>query len=251
MPKPLAVNPKLAFLRKIFAKARPALLRGMGTLGRVQVNPSAAAAEVAKLEHDLGEIIHGALTAAGLPFAMAPAHGTPLPFPTGWLYTPLFGRRNAEHALGWCGAAIAFLQDGRVAAAGILTPDMEDPCLIAAGEGATCGDRLRASGRTLADAILLMTTVSADSARLKLLQHAEKVPFHTRKTGAPLMDALLVARGHADVMVATRLSDFELLLADFLMKESAATAKTLPDDTFVGGNTKIVGELTALLAKGA
>jgi fructose-1,6-bisphosphatase/inositol monophosphatase family enzyme len=249
MPKPVAINPKIAFLRKTLTKARTSLIRGLGVMGRVQVNPSTAAAEVAKLEQELANLVHTALSSTGIPFALAPAHGSPLPLTTGWLYTPLHGRRNAEHGLPWCAVVMGYIQEGRMATAGILSADMDDPCLVSIGEGATCGDRLRASPRALTDAIVMLPTTSADSLRLNLMKYAESQPFHTRKSGAPVLDALMVARGQADAMVATKVGALEALVVDLLLRESAATAKTLPDDTLIGGTPKIVTELTALLAK--
>ncbi|MCA3244440.1 MAG: hypothetical protein INF43_03925 [Alphaproteobacteria bacterium] len=248
MVKPVAVNPKLTLIRKALAKCRPLLLRGVGVQAKVQVNPSAAEADIVKLEAQLAETLKGLLGATGVKVVR---HDEPLP-PTGWVFQPLTGLRNAKHGNPCSGPALGFVQEGKLAAVGVLLAEAEDAVVAAAGEGVMddAVGRLRVSGRTLHDAVLQLPMSSADTATLKLMEHGEAVPFHTRKTGNVLADAVRVAAGKADGAVATRLTAFETLAIELLVKEAGGTAKTVTTaagPTLLSGNVKLVAELSALL----
>jgi fructose-1,6-bisphosphatase/inositol monophosphatase family enzyme len=248
MAKPVAVNPKLTLIRKALAKCRPALLRGVGVQAKVQVNPSTAEAELAKLEAQLQAILTGMLNATGLPVRR---HDEPLP-QAGWVFQPLSGQRNAKHGNLCCGPALGYVQDGKLGAFGLLLAEAEDSVVAAAGEG-TLHDalgRLRVSARALRDAVVQLPMSSLDTATLRLMEHGDTVPFHTRKTGNVLADALRVAAGQADGAVATRLSSLEALAIELMVKEAGGSVKrftTHAGETLVSGNIKLLAELSALL----
>jgi fructose-1,6-bisphosphatase/inositol monophosphatase family enzyme len=147
---------------------------------------------------------------------------------------------------------LGYVQDGKLAAVGVLLVEAEDSVIAAAGEGTLddAAGRLRVSARALPDAVLQLPMSSIDTATLKLMEHGEAVPFHTRKTGNVLADAIRVAAGKADGAVSTRLTPFEALVIELLVKEAGGTAKTIQTSAgavVVSGNVKLVAELTALL----
>ncbi len=248
MTKPVSVNPKLTMIRKVLAKCRPVLLRGVGVQAKVQVNPMAAEAELVKLDAQLTSVIQGLLAVGGLPVRH---HDEPLP-QAGWVYQPLTGLRNAKHGNPCSGPALGYVQDGKMAAVGVLLTDYADSVLAAAGEGTMddAAGRLRVSARALNDAVVQLPMSSIDTATLRLMEHGDTVPFHTRKTGNALADALKVAAGSADGAIATRLTMFERLAIELLVKEAGGTAKVLhttAGDVMLTGNVKLVAELTAVL----
>jgi hypothetical protein len=247
MPKPVAINPKLTLARKVLAKLRPALLRGVATQARMQVAPATAEAELSKLESSIQGTIEYVLNATQLPVV---PHSQPLP-ETGWAFQALTGQRNAKHGVASSGPLLGFVQGGKLGVMALLLAEAEDATVAAAGEGAHGPDgRLRVSGRTLPDGIIMLPMSSIDTATLKLMEHGDATPFHTRKTGNVLADALRVASGQAEGMVATRLTDLEKLAIDLLVREAGGTCKIMPTtagETLVAGNLKVVNDLSALL----
>jgi fructose-1,6-bisphosphatase/inositol monophosphatase family enzyme len=247
MAKTVTVNPKITVIRKVLAATRPALLRGMGTLARVSVTPKTAETEATKLADELKAILvkglsggKEAILAADAPI---PAEGA------AWLIFPLTHDRNAIHALPWCGSAVLYVRDGRTLAGGILLASMEEAFIVCAGEGASAMGlgRCRTSGRLeLKDAMVGLPRSSGDAAKLKLLELAEEHTFHTRKTGCPVADLLMVATGQLDAMVVTKATPLEQGLIELTMSESGGVAKVL-NGTLVAGTPKVVIELMELL----
>lgn len=251
MVKPAAkANPKLGLMRGVFGKARPLLLRGVGELKRVQVNinPAVPAAERAKLEQQLQTMLLAELARTSLPVLSATE---PLPAVwEGWVFWALAGARNAEHGLETCGVALAYVVNGAATAGGFLSLAHDEPWLAAVGEGATCGDRCRVSGRpALDEALVQLPHNSGDGAKLKLLELADAMPFHTRKSGCALVDGLLVAKGEADVLVSTQLLPMEHALLTLLLQESGAVVQLLSDRALLAGNAKLVNALAERLPK--
>ncbi len=241
-------NPKLTLIRKALAKCRPLLIRGVGVQAKIQVNPSAAAQDIAKLEQQLAETLRGLLAATGQPVSSATEE---LPA-TGWVYQALTGHRNAKHGNPCSGPALGYMHNGKLAVFGILLSEAEDAVLAAAGEGsmADAGGRLRVSGRDLPDAVVQLPMSSIDTATLKLMEHGDATPFHTRKSGNLLADALKVAAGTADAAIATRFTPFEALGIELLVKEAGGTTKlvtTPAGETLLCGNMRCVTALAALV----
>lgn len=246
MAKPVAANPKHTQIRKVLGKVRPNLLRGVGAAARAQGNPASAENEMLKLEVDLAQALNSALAGSSLPVVNETED---LP-QNGWAYLALTGRRNAKHGGTACGPVIAVMQDGRMAACGVLLASEEDLILAGAGEGTSgANGRGRVTGRELTDALIMMPMSSIDTARLGLMDKADAMPFHTRKSGNMLADAVAVAMGRADGMLATRFTPLELECAELIVREAGGTTKVIetPAGTlFVAGNVKITRELVAL-----
>ncbi|MFO0500242.1 MAG: hypothetical protein ACK5YK_00990 [Pseudomonadota bacterium] len=246
MPKPVAANPKHTQIRKVLAKARPSLVRGVGAAARAQGNPAAAEAEWLKLEAELTQTLKGTLAGSSLP-VVSEAEALP---ENGWVYLALTGRRNAKHGNAACGPAIAVMHEGRMAACGVLLAQEEDLVLAGAGEGISGSQgRGRVTGRELADAMIMLPMSSIDTAKLGLMEKADAVPFHTRKSGNMLADAMMVAIGRADGMIATRFNALEQHCAELMIKEAGGTARVLQTPAgavFVGGNVKVARDLAAL-----
>lgn len=246
MAKPVAANPKHTQIRKVLTKVRPNLLRGVGAAARAQSNPASAEAELVKLEADLTQALQYSLNTSGLSVV---SEQEPMP-QNGWAYMALTGKRNAKHGNMASGPAIAVFQEGRLAACGIILAQDEDLYLAGAGEGISGPNgRGRVSGRSLEDGVVMMPMSSIDTAKLGLMEKADAVPFHTRKSGNMLADAVAVAAGRADAMLATRFTPFEHLCAELIVKEAGGTVKVLetPAGTLmVAGTVKAVKELVAL-----
>jgi hypothetical protein len=246
MAKPVAANPKHTQIRKVLGKVRPSLIRGVGAAIRAQGNPAAAENELLKLEAELTQTLNGTLAGSSLPVV---SENEKLP-ESCWAFIALTGRRNAKHGQLACGPAIAVMNEGRMAACGVLLASEEDLVLAGAGEGVSGPNgRGRVTSRELADALIMMPMSSIDTARLGLMEKADATPFHTRKSGNMLADAVSVAMGRADGMLATRFTHLEAECAELIVREAGGTTKLLetPSGTvFIAGNVKITRELVAL-----
>lgn len=246
MAKPIAVNPKQTVVRRVLSSTRTALMRSTGALLHVQVSPKSAITEAAKLEEELKASLLKGLASAKEPVFLA---GATLPEDgTAWLISPMVQNRNAAHALPWYGCAVLYVKNGRPLAGGIMLSDMEEPLVVCAGEGASGAfGRARVSGRAdLADAMVTLPRNSGDGAKLKLLELADTHTFHTRKTGAPLVDIAYAAMGQVDVAVATRTNTLEAGLMELLMAETGGKFTEAAGATLAGA-PKVVTALAGLL----
>lgn len=251
----MSTNPKATLIRNTGKALAATFRRAFGEAGRTLVNPTATVAVREGLEATLGGIIVSELEKSGLPIITPDA---PTPEGAHWLYEALGGRRNFLHGRLPVSVQMAYVDETGACSIGAVYFPIEDVMAIAEkGTGASGPERLRTGGRKdLADALVLMPWNSGDCAKLKLLELADEHKLHTRKTGHTLFDAIDVAAGRADLMVATRLNRLEALLAPLILSEAGATATeiggapvTAQSTTLVAGNLKVQPELLALLGK--
>jgi fructose-1,6-bisphosphatase/inositol monophosphatase family enzyme len=251
----MSTNPKATLIRNTGKALAATFRRAFGEAGRTLVNPAATLEVRNGLEATLGGIIVSELTKTGLP-VVTPTD--PIPEGAHWLYEALGGRRNFLHGRLPVSVQMAYVDETGTCPIGAVYFPVEDVLAIAEkGTGASGPERLRTGGRKeLTDAMLLLPWNSGDCAKLRLMELADTHTLHTRKTGHTLFDAIDVAAGRADLLVATRLNRLEALLAPLILAESGAMATEIggapltgQSTTLIAGNLKIQPELVKLLGK--
>lgn len=252
-----SASPKLTVFRMLSGKLAATARRYFGEIARAQPSPTSALTLRDDMERSLLQIIQADLARSNLPVVTSAD-----PVPTGpyWLIEPLGGRRNALHARLPVSCAYAFVEgNGDCNVGGVYFP-LEDVMVVAeAGAGSSGSNdtkgRFRTAGRIeLTDGMLLLPWSTADVLSLKLLEKAESMSMHTRKTGHALFDVIDVAAGRADAVVATRLTRIEALLARLILGESNAAVSdlkgqpiTAQSTSLVAANVKLHGKLLKLL----
>ncbi len=257
MPRESTTNPKLNTFRLLSGKLAATARRYFGEIARAQPSPASALTLRDDMERSLKQLIQTDLARSNLP-VVTPADA--IPQGPHWLIEPLGGRRNALHGRLPVSCAYAYVEaDGNCKVGGVYFP-LEDVMVVAeAGSGSSGADntqgRVRTAGRAeLADGMVLLPWSTADVIALNLLEKAEQVPMHTRKTGHTLFDVIDVAAGRADAVVATRLNRLEALLAGLILGGSNAAATdikgkplTAESTTLAAANLKLHGKLLKLL----
>lgn len=232
-------NPKTTLIRNVCKLISPTFRRAFGEAGRTLVNPPATLEIRSILESSILNLLKAELGKSNIP-VVTPAD--PAPEGAHWLVEPLGGRRNFTHGRLPVTVDMAFVMDDGTCPLGAVYFPMEDVLVLAEkGTGAIGPERFRAAGRsTLTDALLLLPMSTIDTSNMKLMELGDKLTIHTRKTGHTLFDAIDVASGRADAMIATRINRLEALLAGLMLSESAATATDLDGQPLTSASTSIV-----------
>lgn len=248
-----SVSPKANLLRGLYGKLNPAFVRMAGEQARVCLNHATAEREAAKMEQGLWDLISVQLGRTDVPVVRV---GEEAPAGAHWLVEPLASRRNAMYARSPLSVAVAYIEKDGTCPIGAVYLPLEDICMVAeATLGASGPERLRCGTRLeLEHALALLPWKTADVISLKLLEKLDAESIHTRKTGNTLADVIDVARGRADVAIATRVTRLEALLANLIMAESGGFASDLkgkplgPDsETLVVGNPKLHAKMVKVL----
>lgn len=236
----MKTNPKATLIRKVCETLAATFRRAYADAGRTLVNPPVTLGIRDSLEVSLTQLLKAELAKSGLPVVLPT---DPVPAKAHWLVQPLDGRRNFLHGRLPVSVNIAYvLDDGRCPLGAVYFP-VEDVLVLAEqGTGASGPERLRTGGRTsLTDMLLLLPLKTGDMKPLfPLLEKADDTGLHTRKTGHTLFDAIDVAAGRADAMVATRLNRLEVLLAGLILGESGAKATDLAGQPLTPSSTTLL-----------
>lgn len=252
-------NPKMTVMRGLTAKVAPVFRRHMAELTRAQPAPATAARLADELEAQVEQVLKAELSKSGLPVVNG---GTDWPADAdAWVYQPLCGKRNAEHGRLPCSVQMGYVRGGKLLVGAVYFP-VEDMLVIAEpGTGASqgsgvAGSRLRVSGRAeVKGTLVLLPMVSADTAKYALMEKADKLDFHTRKSGHALFDAIDVASGRADAAILTRVTPLESALAQLMVAEGGGKATALDGTTptqttenLLLANIKLLPEMVKVLA---
>lgn len=250
-----ATNPKVNLLQGIYKKLQDSLVRQLGEMARIRVNPKAAEAEYEKIYESVSGLLADQLGRTNLP--VVDVAKDKVVKGQHWLTAPLTSRRNVLYARPSITTTIALIEaDGTCALAAVLNVlEPEMTVIVEAGQGARGETRFRCGTRTdLAHTLMLTPWKTVDVVKMNLLKLLDDEVCHTRKGGQTIADVVEVACGRADGAIATQVNRLEALVANLLMAEAggfASDAKGKPvgpeSDSLVVANPKLHSKLVALL----
>ncbi|MCP5405035.1 MAG: hypothetical protein H6922_02285 [Pseudomonadaceae bacterium] len=242
----MKTNPKTTLIRNACKALSPTFRRAFGEVGRTVGNPANAIALRDGLANSVLQLLKAEFGKTGLP-VVTPQQAQP--DGEHWLIESLGGSRNFLHGRLPVSVHMAYVDETGACPLGAVYFPVEDVLVLAEKGSGTIGpERLRTAARTtLEHSLFLLPLKTGDLPLLsKLLEQAEDLPLHTRKTGHTLFDAIDVAAGRADGMAATRLNRLEALLAGLILAESGAQLSQLDgapfgaaSDTLLAANLKL------------
>lgn len=239
--KSLAPNPKANLIRSVARSVAPTFRRYYGEVGRALVNPNSAKEVANEALHSLTIQFKSELAKTALPVVTC---DEPVPAGAHWLVAPISRMINFTHGRLPVCCAMAHVDENGECAIGAVYFPIEDVLVLAEkGLGSIGPDRLRANTRDkLDDALLCLPFKTADVISMDIVRkcEADGRSIHTRKTGDTFFDVIDVAAGRADVVVATRLTRLEALVAKLILAESGAAATDLKGKPLTGASDTLL-----------
>lgn len=141
---------------------------------------------------------------------------------------------------------IAYIVDGKAESAVVLYPVSNEIYAIEKGKGAHSRTRrLRVTGRDMLENSLVsifspVTNTEDDSKFLEAMSTVRAHKCHTRISGNPIHDAISLSSGKLDSMIAMNLNPMDVLVAEFIIRESGGYTCEIDNSTVEIGSTNIV-----------
>ncbi|MFT7433003.1 MAG: myo-inositol-1(or 4)-monophosphatase [Alphaproteobacteria bacterium] len=141
---------------------------------------------------------------------------------------------------------IAYVVDGKAESAVVLYPITNEIYAIEKGKGARSRTRrLRVTGRDMLENSLVsvfspITSTEDDTKFLDAIRAVRAHKCHTRISGNVIHDALSLSAAKLDAMVAMNLNPMDVLVAEFIIRESGGYTCEIDNSTVEIGSTSII-----------